>query len=217
MWIFLWIVVSCFILGIFGWSVRVLLLQKRAWKIFATKMNLSYQEQKGYLVSPRVNGSLGPFGFGVISEAQATDDSRGMRYVTVLEFALRQGVPGTTAAFGTKKMTAIIPDLIAQNPVSLNDPDWDVSWFIRATNVAIVEKYLTPDRVEVLKKIFRMKTLGALLIFNEEESILRLETADPLSDADRMEKIVRGVQAQLPVLLISDEERAAMKAMLSGQ
>lgn len=213
MWIFLWLVVSCFILGIFFWSVRILFMQKRAWRAFAVKMNLSYQEEKGLLVSPRVNGSLGPYGFGLISEAQATEDSRGMRYVTVLEFALRSGVPGATGALGTQKMTPIISSLIAQNPLSLTDTDWDVNWFIRASNVAIVEKYLTPERIDVLKKIFRMKMLGALLIFTEDETILRIESADPLSDPVRTEKIVRGVQTQLPALVVTAEERTEMTAM----
>lgn len=212
MWIFLWIVVSCFILGTFFWSVRVLFQQKAAWKAFAQKMGLSYIPQKGWLVSPVVSGALGQYSFSMISEPQATNDQRGVRYNTVIEFALHQGLPAV-GAIGTQKMTIILNDIIAKNPVSVGDTEWDASWFIRATRANVVEAYLTPARVDVLKKIFRLKTLGSLFLFNESEGILRIETADPMVNAERLEKIIRGILAQLPVLLVGDEERATLLAL----
>ena len=215
MWIFLWIVVSCFILGTFFWSVRVLFQQKAAWKAFAQKMGLSYITQKGWLVSPSVSGSIGKYGFSLISEPQGTNDQRGVRYNTVIEFGLHQGLP-SVGAIGTQKMNVILDQLIAKQGVSVSDSDWDVTWFIRATRPNVVQAYLTPARIEVLKKIFRLKTLGALFLFNESEGILRIETADPMVDAERLEKIVRGILAQLPVLLVGDEERAALLAIFKA-
>lgn len=217
MWIFLWVIVSLFILGTFFWSVRVLFQQKAAWKNFAQKMNLTYMPQKGWLVSPVISGSIGQYGFSLFSEPQPTNDQRGLRYNTIIEFALRQGVPASVGAIGTQKMAVILEQIIAKEPVSVSDADWDTSWFIRATRPAVIQQYLTPARVDVLKKIFRLKTLGTLFLFNDSEGILRLETSDPMVDAERLEKIVRGVLAQLPVLLVGNEERAALQALAAQQ
>lgn len=214
MWIFLWIVISFFILGVFFWSARILLQQKKVWKDFAKKMNLTYQEPKGFLVSPIVNGMIGPYGFALFSEEQQTEDSRGVRFSTVIEFSLRQGIP-SPGAIGTPKMSIIFNTFEAPQTISLNDPDWDNSWFIRAGNAAVVQKYLTPQRTDILKKIFRMKILGALLLFNQDDVILRLETADPLNNLERVEKVIKGVIAQLSSLTLTDEERAALVAIAS--
>lgn len=217
MWIFLWVVVSLFILGTFFWSVRVLFQQKAAWKTFAQKLGVTYMPQRGILVSPVVSGAIGQFGFSLFSEPEPTNDQRGLRYNTVIEFALRQGVPGTVGAIGTDKMTVILDQLVAKAPVSANDPDWDATWFIRATNAAVVGQYLTPARIDVLKKIFRLKTRGSLFLFNDSEGILRIETADPMVNAERLEKIVRGILAQLPNLLIGDAERATLQEIAQAQ
>ncbi|MDB5492500.1 MAG: hypothetical protein JWO78_2349 [Micavibrio sp.] len=215
MWIFLWIVVSCFIMGTFLWSVRILFQQKAAWKNFAQKMGLSYVPQKGLLVSPVVSGALGQYGFSLFSEPQPTNDQRGVRYNTVIEFALRQGVP-SIGAVGTQKMNVILDELVAKQAVQVADPEWDSNWFVRATRANVVQAYLTPARIDVLKKIFRLKTLGALFLFNESEGILRIETSDPMVDAARLEKIVRSILAQLPVLLVAEEERQALLAIFQS-
>jgi len=199
-WIFLWVLFSAFVMGAFLWSVRILFQQKMAWKKYAQKTGLTYNEQKGALNSPYLTGSLGAYGFGLFSEPQATNDSRGQRYVTVLEFILRKGL-GTLGVIGTSKMVPFADNLQVTQAVNLSDKDWDATWFIRSNNAALTEKYMTPARIDIFKKIFRMKILGAMLIFDENESVLRIETSDPLNDADRVEKIVKGFMAHLPALV----------------
>jgi hypothetical protein len=211
-WIFLWVLVSLFIFAVFAWSVRILFKQKAAWKAFAQKMNLTYTQPKGLLVSAVVTGSLGPYDFGLFSEPQPTEDSRGQRYTTILEFGLRQGFP-MGGGIGTARMQAFLQTLAMSQSVSVQDKDWDSSWIIRTENSAMLEKYLTPVRVDLLKKIFRMKVLAALFVFNDQNSVLRIETSDPLDNLERLEKIVKGVMGQLAVLVPTQEEIDTIKAV----
>lgn len=207
-WFFIWFVVSIFILGIFGWSVRILLQQKSAWQGFAKKMNLTYQQPKGFLVSPVVTGAIGPFGFALFSEPQATADSRGQRYTSILEFSLRQGLPAI-GAVGTAQVMNRLEGFPGDKPVAVADKDWDANWFVRTDNVGITEKYLTPSRIEFLRKVFRLKIIAGFFLYTPEDAILRLETADPLNSVERLEKVVKGVTAQLGVMIPSAEEKAA--------
>ncbi len=208
-WIFIWAVVSLFILGVFGWSVQILLLQKAAWKVFAKKMKLNYQEGPKFLSSPVLSGSLGAYGFGLFSEERPTPDARGLRFNTVIEIALRRGMP-MMGVVGTEAMVPIINTLVIKQTLSPADPDWNNAWLVRTDNQIAMEKYLTPARMETLKKLFRMKILAALFIFDQNDAVLRLETADPLTDADRLEKIVKNLVQQAGILALQPGEREAI-------
>jgi hypothetical protein len=211
-WIFIWALVSIFILGVFGWSVQILLLQKAAWKTYARKMKLNYQEGRGILSSPILSGSLGPYGFALFSEEIQTADARGRRFNTVIEIALRQSMP-MTGVIGTESMAPAINALAIQQTMSPADPDWNNAWLIRTDNMKAMEQFLTKDRIETLKRLFRMKILAALFIFDQTDSVLRLETADPLSDAARLEKIVKSLIQQAEILTLQPGERAALTAI----
>ncbi|HEY8189405.1 MAG TPA: hypothetical protein VIF12_01880, partial [Micavibrio sp.] len=152
MWIFIWALASTFILGVFGWSVQILLLQKAAWKAYAKKMKLNYQEGQGLLSSPILSGSLGAYGFALFSEEIQTSDARGRRFNTVIEIALRQSMP-ITGVIGTESMAPAINNLALRQTMSPADSDWNNAWLIRTNNVKAMEQFLTTDRIETLKRL----------------------------------------------------------------
>ena len=213
MWIFIWFLLSAFVLGVFAWSLRILFQQKSAWKAYAKKMNLNYQDGPTFLSSPVLSGSIGAYGFGLYTEEQRTNDTRGQRFSTILEIALRHGLP-VTGAMGTQTMIPLIQTLRMDQSVVPQDKDWDPSWMIRTRHAGMVEKFLTPARIEIIKKIFRMKVLSAFFIFDEQDAVLRIETADPLNDSQRLEKIVKSLILQAEGLIVKAEERALLEGVV---
>ena len=211
-WLFLWLLFTVFVLGIFFWSIRTLLMQRRAWRAFATTMNLSYQNGEKFLSSPSVTGSFGAYGFSLHTEQLRTEDMRGERFSMVVEFALRRGLP-TFGAVATKRLVPFLDTLDMPQSWRPEDKDWDGSWVVRARNVAVAQAYLTPERREIIKKIFRMKALSVMFVFDRQDAVLRLETADPLTDAQKLEKIVRGLATQLKVHEVDDVEMNALNAV----
>lgn len=205
MWIFLWLLLSVFVIGVSLWSVRILLQQKSAWKAYAEKMKLTYQNGPRFLDSPSLSGALGPYGFGLYSEEQKTQDTRGQRYNTVLEIALRHGLP-TTGALGTPDLLEFTAPLSLDQSLVPQDADWDDRWVVRARNARVVEKYLTPARLEIFRKIFRMKVVSSFFIFDGQDAILRVSTTDPLNNKDRLEKIIKGLLSQVEPLIVQPEE-----------
>lgn len=199
-WVFIWILLSLFILGVSAWSFQILFRQKAAWRAFSTKMGLTYQNGPTFLSSPIVSGNVGGYGFGLFSEERQTADARGQRYNTVIELALRKGLP-VSGAIGTAAMAPFIEQLTGMTPGRpVNDPDWDPQWVIRTSDADVLDRYLTQPRKDVLKKIFRMKIMAALFVFDEHDAVLRIETADPLQNAEKIEKIVKSMGLQLNLL-----------------
>lgn len=205
MWIFIWAVLSSFVLIIFSWSIRILLQQKSAWRAYADKTKLTYQAGPRFLSSPSLSGMIGPYGFGLYTEEQQTNDTRTSRFNTVLEIALRRGLP-TTGAMGTPGSVPLIQSLRLEQTYVPDDKDWDTTWMARARHGAILKAYLTPARLEIFKKIFKMKVLSALFVFDQQDAVLRIETADPLNNKDRLEKIVKGLLQQVDGLMVQEEE-----------
>lgn len=205
MWIFIWAVLSTFVLVIFTWSIRILIQQKAAWRAYADKTKLTYQGGARFLSSPSLSGMIGPYGFGLYTEEQQTNDTRTSRFNTVLEIALRRGLP-TTGALGTPTTVPLIQSLRLEQTYVPDDKDWDPTWMARARHGAMLKAYLTPARLEILKKIFKMKVLSALFVFDQQDAVLRIETSDPLNNKDRLEKIVKGLIQQVDGLMVHEEE-----------
>lgn len=205
MWIFIWAILSSFVLVIFFWSIRILLQQKSAWRAYADKTKLTYSPGPRFLSSPSLSGMIGLYGFGLYTEEQQTADTRTARFNTVLEIALRRGLP-TTGAMGTPLAVPLIQSLRLEQTYVPDDKEWDPTWMARARHGAMLKAYLTPPRLEIIKKIFKMKVLSALFVFDQQDAVLRIETADPLNNKDRLEKIVKGLIQQVDGLMVHEEE-----------
>lgn len=199
MWIFLWFLVSAFILGVFFWSLQTLLRQKKAWQAFAVRHKLTYEAGAGLMGPPVVLGQINNIGFDLHTERVPTADVRGERFSIIIELALRQGIPGL-GAIGTPGALPLIERLDVTEDYRPGDADWDPAWVGRTRDVGVLGFYMTERRREILKKIFRMKILAAVLLYDEQDIVLRIETADPLNDPERLEKIVKGLLAQFEQL-----------------
>lgn len=214
-WIFIWAVLSAFVLGVFAWSLRILFQQKAAWRAYAEKMKLTYANGPRFLSSPNLSGAIGAYGFGLYTEEQKSDDARNQRFSTILEIALRRGLPAI-GAMGTIRVVPLIHTLHLPQSMVPEDKEWDPSWMVRGRNAAMIRAYLTPARMEIIKKIFRMKILSALLVFDEQDMVLRIETADPLNNKDRLEKIVKGLIQQAEGLIVQEAEWHQLAAVMQA-
>jgi hypothetical protein len=191
MWIFIWVLFSAFILGVFAWSTAILFQQKRAWQAFATKNGMTYVPGK-FLGSPAVTGQRGGYGLSFFTDNQKTADVRGQRFVTVIEAQLKTPMPAP-AALSTKEYGEFIGSLNLPDTYEPSMPEWNKSNVIRTRNLEGLKSYLTDERLKTLQSLFSMRNAIVLFFFDEHEAVLRIETADPLRDAVHMEKIARRI------------------------
>jgi hypothetical protein len=208
MWIAIWVLLSTFVLVVAGWSYMILRQQKQAWAAFAKRHGLTFKKGT-FFGPPLMEGQMGSHYVSFFIGRQDTSDTRSHRYVTVIEINLRVGLP-TSAAIGTKETTGVVNIL----PLEFNVPPpegatlWDKEWPARARDPGKFYAYMTPARVEALKSVFATKGVIALFFFDELDTLLRIETSDPLRDDKKLEKAMTRILGEASKLLPTDEERA---------
>lgn len=206
MWgVFIWAVFSLFIIGVFVWSVAILLQQKKAWAAFAKKLKLEYEPGK-LMGSPAVSGKIGSYRMMFFTDAQKTSDMRGQRMVTVIESEMGLGMPAP-AAFATREYAEFIAELNMPDTYDPGLPEWQDSYIAKTRDMERLKLYMTPERVKTLHGLFSMKNSIALFFFDTHEAVLRIETPDPLRDTGHMEKIAKRLIDALDRLRPTDAER----------
>lgn len=208
MWIVVWLLLSTFVLAVAGWSYMILRQQKQAWAAFAKRHNLTFKRGT-FFGPPLMEGAMGNHYVTFFIGRQDTSDSRSHRFVTVIEINLRVGLP-TSAAIGTKETTGVVNIL----PLEFNVPppegatSWDKDWPARARDPGKFYAYMTPVRTEALKNVFTTKGVIALFFFDELDTLLRIETSDPLRDDKKLEKAMTRILGEADKFLPTAEERA---------
>jgi hypothetical protein len=207
-WIFLWFVASAFILGVFGWSLVILQQQKRAWAAFAKKHSLAYVPGK-LVEAPVIKGAVFGYQVAMFPDVQSSQDQRGQRFVTVMEFDL--GAGGVTGAvIASANFATFIAGLAFNDTIDVDFPEWDKTRIIRTRNKTALKEYLTTERLTLLHSIMNMKNSSALYFFDEQNAILHIETSDPIRDAARMEKIIQRITSSLDKLKPTADELARL-------
>lgn len=189
LWFLLWLVLSGFILGAFAWSTRVLFQQKRVWGAFARAGRMTLTPGS-FLGSPQVQGNWGAFRFSLVSEEQRSPDARGTRFRSVAE--LHRQIPMRfSGAVGFGDLEQQLGALNLPTTFVPQSPTWKPHWFLRTSDAAMMNAYLTEDRLKALESTFRIKASTSLLVFDGMNMLLRLETPDALVDGKKLEAIVR--------------------------
>lgn len=212
-WFFVWFVFSAIILGAFAWSMRILLLQKRTWKVFANKNGLTYSNGGRFAAAPSLAGSFAGVEVNLFTDRKVANDARGERFVTVIELQVPTPMPMRGCIY-TEEMKALVAPLEWETiSVPEHISGWDRTWGVASNDPAAMTVYMNDSRYDVLKKIFGMKIIAALLVFNYEEAVIRIETIDPLNNAVKLEKIIRSLSQMFERLVASESEIAAMSAV----
>jgi hypothetical protein len=212
MWIALWVILSAFIITVFIWSMQILQQQKRAWGAFAKK-NGAYVFTRGKMMeSPSLRCALRGMTITLYTDTQRTNDIRGQRYVTVFEIETGGGMP-TGAIVATRELEPFVSSLNFAETYAPVSPNWNPAYLLRTRSAARLKHYLTPERIEALCGLFSMKNSVSLFFFDEQDSVLRMETPNPLKDAALLEKSINKVLGFAEKLKLTDEEKERFAAV----
>jgi hypothetical protein len=210
MWIFLWFILSAFLVGATLWSLQILLRQKTAWEKYAKRKGFIFN--KGTFMGPaEMSGTIGKYKLSFFTAERPGVDVRTRRYVTAIEIDLAEGVVDS-GAFGTREMIPFMMTLDMLHPYEVEIPGLETQHKAFVKHDAIMNAYLNKDRVEAIGNILKTRNSDTLLLFNDNEVVLRLETSDPMQDAEKIDKIVTRLLGLVDKLRVSDEERARCMA-----
>ncbi len=215
MWVFLWIVLSAILLGTTGWSLAILLRQKKAWEAFAKSKNFTFV--RGTFMGPaEMSGVINDYKISFFSVERQSTDLRSRRYMTALEIELTEPVIDA-AAMGTKEMLPFLQSIGTLKPTKIESPHWDESLFAFMRNEEAIKAYLTPERMEAYAGILKTRGADIIVVFNEKKLVARLETADPMQDVTKMDKAVTRILGLLEKVRLTPEQRAQYAAIKSDK
>lgn len=200
----IWFVLSAFVLSVYGWSLRILFQQKAAWKSFAEKNKIEYRAEK-VTTPPYISGRYKGYRLYAYTGIQTTSDISGQRFVTIIEIEMGRGIP-VPGAVGTKNLGSFILGLNFEQEYVPNSKYWKTDYVLKTRNLAVMKSYMTEKRLKALHTLFSMKNSSVLYFFDDLESVLRIETSDPMRDPVRMEKILERIYAMLEELKLPDAE-----------
>jgi len=199
---FLWVLISIFVLGVFGWTTYISHRQKKTWEAFAKKHKLDFSitslkyidssASHREIKTPYVTGRYKDYRIYLFTDVVRTADIRSERYLTAIEIELGQGLP-VAAAIGNNGMRSFILGLKFSEEFSPADKSWETGYVLRTKNAAALKAYLTEERLKKLASLFTMNNASVLFFFDEVEGILRIETTDPLLEVKKIEGVLNRI------------------------
>lgn len=189
-WIFLWLIVAIIILGSSSWAYLLLFRQKAVWAEFARKHKLTFTNN-GWLQAPQVRGVMHKnLTLTLYTEQQVAADGRNQRYRNVVLVEAPWGIKGGGAVAASPLLRNFINNLKLPGALPLEGKNWPNGTLFHTQNVALLEAHMTPERTKLVQTLLGMKNADPMVLFDDDTFFIRLETADPLIDAAKLEKLL---------------------------
>lgn len=208
-WIVLWLVLSVTILYFLGWTIFILLRQKQAWKTFAHKNKLRFTPNK-FLSSPEMSGVLNDYTISFFTSEHTPADGRNARKMAAIEISLSSRMP-FDGSIGSGGMVPLVRALGFKEEYAPSSTEWDKTWIAAGSNRNALEAYLTPARLKAFTSLMKLKNAWAILIFRDDIMLLRFDTADPLDNVEKLERLVKIVTDTARMLELDKGEDGKIK------
>lgn len=198
-WLFLWVVLAVFVLGIFFWSLQVLMKQKMAWQKFAKKFGLGF-DKGSFLQSPVISGSYEEFNITLFSEEQPASDIRRRQFRTLLLIRFHASCE-PVAVIGTSRHGAFLKDMNLPEKHTPSASQWDDKLAYHTHDEKGLKAYLSPERNAAFHKLLHIKNADMLFVMDNQDGYFTLETPDPFDNADALNKRVENILKELRVII----------------
>lgn len=186
-WIFVWVLLAIFIVVVFLWSMKILFLQKRAWKAFSKKYNLTFEDENLFS-SPAVIGMYNDTQVQIYSEEQQADDVRGVRFRTVVEVMKPVSI-GFSGVIVSGSLREFVSELELSDDYVPPSELWSGRYLVKTNDSRKIKALMTEERIKSVVRLLKNEKSSFLVIFNKEDLLVRYETADALHDPKRLEKL----------------------------
>ena len=188
MWLFLWVLFVLCSAGFFLWSYHTTFEQKKAWKVYADKMGLTFFGGN-FLSSPEMSGQVK--GRLVNFYPQLVENSRNQRSTqTVVEVFFKKA-PDISCLVASPGFSDLIESINYPETLNINDPEWPQSAISRCLDVGKTAQWFQSNRmyIDTIKQLFKLPFSSAFLS-DPEQAFLAVRTANPLNDPRKINQLV---------------------------
>lgn len=200
-WFMIWVFIAVFVLGTSLWSFYILLKQKRAWEAFSKKNQFEFLPS-AVLKSPYLRGSFHGVPFTIFSDFQLSGRERLNGTRTTFQVVIAGGLQSGEAVIGSSAFRNFINGLSLpiEYVSDANGLNKDVCARMRVAEG--LTPYLTKERIVVINGLTSIKNSPALILITNEEIVLRIESADPFDNSDKLERFLTKLAEAAKVLSV---------------
>jgi len=198
---FIWLVATIAIIGFAWWSVRIQMLQKKAWAAFAKKYNLNFQKNR-FFESPQMEGYFGDYYIRAY-EGQDLDVGGRASVALLIEMELRHVMPFEIIVCPKKEQT-VFKQFELPKVLHFKAEKWHSSNLVGTDDDESAKIWLIPERLEVLQKFFAVPNSRAIYVGTPNRNVLILQQADPITDPRLMQKILKRMSEVAYMLEVPD-------------
>jgi len=184
-WLLIWLMLSTILLFFSWWTVAILIKQKKAWEIFAKRHQLRFTRGR-FFESPKINGVYKNHTISLFTGEHRQEDARKNRKLTAIEIELKSVMPmsGVVASGG---MIPLLDGLDQNMELTPKSKEWKSEYVIRTDNLAMMNGYISDDRLHALSTIMKVVNAWVIFIFRENNTLLRLDMPNPLENSNKMD------------------------------
>lgn len=200
---FIWLIVAIGIGGFTWWSIRVQMLQKKAWKAFADKFGLDFEGGKTF-DRPSFDGYFE----GIYVRAYEGDElDRGGRVkkAILVEAELGHILP-FNLVITKKSEQAIFRQLMQQlgikNRPKLKSKVWDPQNLVGVDDEETMTRWLNVDRLAALQKVLSIPNAKTVFLSNDEAALFALQIENPMLNPRLLVKLFKRLKESLSILQI---------------
>ncbi|MCK5385507.1 MAG: hypothetical protein KAJ29_07990 [Alphaproteobacteria bacterium] len=186
---YIWLFISLFLLGFWGWTLLIVTQQKRAWKVFAEKRKMRYHNT-GMFSTPMVSGAIDSYGVSLFASEHSELDARSQRRLTVIEVSLQSDFP-FSCAVASGGMVSVVDAFDIRHEYKPQIKGWDNSYVLRTSDLQMVQNYFTDERMQKILDLMKIEKAWIILIVFEDRGILRLDTPYPIDNPSELDKLIK--------------------------
>ena len=201
-WFIIWALIAVGLFGFTGWSFAVLQRQKRAWASFGKKYKLRYTPGTA-MESPTLSGLYDGYTLAVFVDLHASADGRRARRLSAIEVTLHTNM-AADGALASRDMVSIVEALDFKTEVKPEHPKWDDSFICKTSKKAVMDAYLTPERLDHLTKLMSVENAAVIHIFRRDIMLLRFDTPDPIDTPQKLDRLVKQMIAAAKALEVDE-------------
>jgi len=210
-WFFIWLLLSAALLYFLGWTLLILVRQKRAWKAFAKKYKLRFKS-RSFEEAPEMNGTIKDYSISFFTSEHIVVEGRSTRKMTAIEVNLQSKMPVDGAIASGKMVDIIREGFQGYEEYRPKLKGWSKDYIALGESKAVLAEYLSEDRWKALKALLDMKGTWVTLLFKTGVTILRIDTPYPLDSLKMLESTTKKMLSAAKELELKAGESAHLKS-----
>ncbi len=140
--------------------------------------------------TPVINGVVDGYSVSMFASEHSELDERSKRRLTAIEVNLQTTLPFSVAV-ASGGMVHVVSLMNFRHEYKPNIKGWDDSNSLQTNDLKLAQAYFTEDRLKKIINLMKINKAWIVLLFTEEQGILRLDTPLPIDSPKEIDVLIK--------------------------